>query len=204
MTSDARNSQIPSLPLASPVSGRVFDGVRNVHGLRALRLELRREVLRRRPARCTRTARGTRPARSGSCRAPAATAPTTRAWSPPTGSCRPASPHLMLAEEVEDERQLEQRRASTPPCRSTTCHLQQTGVVRVLHAAVVQPAVHAGQALDEHRHEDDVDADERAPEVDLAEQLVHLPAGRLREPVVDARRTARRSSPAPRRSGSGR
>src|SRR5229473_377780 len=44
MTSDARNSQTPSLPLWRPVSGRAS----TVYGmimLRALRLELRREVL---------------------------------------------------------------------------------------------------------------------------------------------------------------
>ena len=55
-----------------------------------------------------------------------------------------------------------------------------------MQAAVVQPAVHPAQALDEHRHEHRVDADERAPEVNLAEHVVHLPACRLREPVIDA------------------
>src|SRR6266567_4184175 len=44
MTSEARNSQIPSLPLASPESGR-GSTVYGISMLRALRFELGREVL---------------------------------------------------------------------------------------------------------------------------------------------------------------
>src|SRR5215510_10400146 len=44
MTSDARNNQIPSLPLARPVSGR-GSTVYGISMLGALRFELRREVL---------------------------------------------------------------------------------------------------------------------------------------------------------------
>src|ERR1700730_12084490 len=40
--------------------------------------------------------------------------------------------------------------------------------------------------LPQHRKEDDVDTDEGTEEVNPAEQGVHLAAGRLREPVVDA------------------
>ena len=116
---------------------------------------------------------------------------------------RPTAPHLMLQKKLKMNGSWNSPSAhAAKPI--TMFHFEQARVVRVLHAAVVQPAVHAAQALDEHRHEDDVDADERAPEVDLAEQVVHLPAGHLREPVVDARRTARRSCPARPRSGSGR
>src|SRR5262249_32710911 len=43
MTSDARNNQIPSLPLARPVSGR-GSTVYGISMLRTLRFELRREV----------------------------------------------------------------------------------------------------------------------------------------------------------------
>src|SRR6266566_9733621 len=43
MTSDARNSQMPSLPLASPESGR-GSTVYGISMLRALRFELWREV----------------------------------------------------------------------------------------------------------------------------------------------------------------
>ena len=53
--------------------------------------------------------------------------------------------------------------------------------------SVEQAPRDAGQPDDEHRHEDDVHADERAGEVDLAERLVHLPPGCLRIPVVDPR-----------------
>src|SRR5215470_7443550 len=44
MTSDARNNQIPSFPLARPVSGR-GSTVYGISMLRALRFELRREIL---------------------------------------------------------------------------------------------------------------------------------------------------------------
>ena len=76
--------------------------------------------------------------------------------------------------------------------------------VRIRAAAVVEPAVDAGEALDEHRHEHAVHADERSPEVQLAEPLVQHPSGDFRKPVVDARQTARRACPARRRSESGR
>ena len=54
--------------------------------------------------------------------------------------------------------------------------------------AVVETPRHAGQPYEEHRHEDDVHADERANPMDLAERLVHLSPGRLRIPVVDPRK----------------
>ena len=57
----------------------------------------------------------------------------------------------------------------------------------VARAGVIQPAVHAHQADHEHRHEDQVHADERSPEMHLAEPLVEHAAGDAREPVVDAR-----------------
>src|SRR5215467_15523520 len=44
MTSDARNSQIPSFPFARPVSGR-GSTVYGISMLRALRFKLRREIL---------------------------------------------------------------------------------------------------------------------------------------------------------------
>ena len=48
-------------------------------------------------------------------------------------------------------------------------------------------ARHPLQADVVHREERQVEADERQPEVQLAEPLVVHPAGHLREPVVDAR-----------------
>ena len=75
--------------------------------------------------------------------------------------------------------------------------------VRVERAAVPQPPVHAGQPLDEHRHEDHVHAHERADEVDPPERLVHHPARRSAGTSNRCRRTARRSCPARRDSGSG-
>src|SRR4051812_724756 len=47
MTSDARNSQMPSLPLVSPVSGRASTVYGIFMALCALRLELGREILHR-------------------------------------------------------------------------------------------------------------------------------------------------------------
>ena len=88
-------------------------------------------------------------------------------------------------EEIEDERNLEQHQ---PPgrVRHELVPVQHGLRVRVLHAAVIEPAVHAMQPLDEHREENAVDEDERAEEMNLAQQLAHLTSRGFREPVVDA------------------
>jgi hypothetical protein len=58
--------------------------------------------------------------------------------------------------------------------------------VHVDRAAIPQSAIHAREALHEHRHEDQVHEHERPEEVDLAERLVHHAARDFRKPVVDA------------------
>ena len=58
--------------------------------------------------------------------------------------------------------------------------------VLILDAAVVHPTVHASQPLDHHRHEDTIHKDQRAPEVDFPQDIIHLATGSLGEPVVDA------------------
>ena len=53
-------------------------------------------------------------------------------------------------------------------------------------AAIVPAAVHPEHALQKHRQENHVHADERGPEMDLAPEVVHLSPGRFREPIIDA------------------
>ena len=72
--------------------------------------------------------------------------------------------------------------------------------VRIVDVA----ARHAGEAEEVLREEDQVDADERHPEVQLAERLVVHVAGHLREPVVPAGEDARTPRRATARSGSAR
>ena len=57
------------------------------------------------------------------------------------------------------------------------------------------PPRHAGRPEKMHREEGQVDADERGPEMDLAERLVIGPPGHLPDPVIERRRTARTPRP---------
>ena len=45
--------------------------------------------------------------------------------------------------------------------------------------------MHPEHSLQEHRQENHVHADERRPEMHLAPELVHHPAGRFREPIIN-------------------
>src|SRR5690606_12784722 len=50
---------------------------------------------------------------------------------------------------------------------------------------IVDAAVLTGGAENEKRQKDSVESDNRAPEVDLAPEVVHLSTEHLREPIVD-------------------
>src|ERR1051325_9034212 len=70
-------------------------------------------------------------------------------------------------------------------------HVDRLQVVQegVLHRVVDAPHVPA-DAEDVHRKEGAVEGDERRPEMDLAERLVHHAAEHLRKPVVDGGKNA--------------
>src|SRR5581483_12120631 len=93
---------------------------------------------------------------------------------------------LDAREEVVDERQLAEEAPDRASRHDRIRRRRRFLRMRVLDAAVIQTARDAGEALIEHRHEDAVDEDERAPEMQLPELLVQHPPGDLREPVVDA------------------
>ena len=84
----------------------------------------------------------------------------------------PARDHVV----EEDE-----RRGAEPERRERDEHVE----VGELRQVVGDAARHPLRAEDVHREEGEVEADEREPEVELAEPLVVHPAGHLREPVVD-------------------
>src|SRR5207237_2408619 len=93
---------------------------------------------------------------------------------------------LQADEEIDDEYQLRQPQPPRAPGDEDIQRLH-SAPVRV-DGRVVQPPRQSGHALEEHRHEDQVDADEADPEVDLAQRGVELLAGGFRVPIVDARK----------------
>src|SRR5437764_15335668 len=60
-----------------------------------------------------------------------------------------------------------------------------TGDVPAL-AAIVPTPMHSEHSLQKHRQKNHVHADERGPEMHFSPELVHHPAGRFGEPIVDA------------------
>src|SRR6266850_886449 len=58
--------------------------------------------------------------------------------------------------------------------------------MEIRRATVIQPARYTRQALEQHRQENAVHEDQRTPKMKFAERLVHMFAGRLWKPVVDA------------------
>ena len=107
---------------------------------------------------------------------------TGRTFRLPTPGSRFPTP---VAREIPDERQLKCRERES--CvRHVGLPLQRRLRVRITCAGVPQAAVHAHQSDREHRHEDQVHAHERTPEVNLAEGLVQRPAGDRRIPEVNA------------------
>src|SRR5688572_10518207 len=54
--------------------------------------------------------------------------------------------------------------------------------------SVVPPAMHSRHALNEHRHENPIHADKRAEEVNAPPEVIELPAGGLRIPVINTRK----------------
>src|ERR1041385_6736232 len=51
--------------------------------------------------------------------------------------------------------------------------------------AIVPPPMHSCHALQEHRQENQVHADQRRPEMHFSPELAHSSAGRFREPEID-------------------
>src|SRR5258705_1799561 len=52
--------------------------------------------------------------------------------------------------------------------------------------ALLPPPMHPGHSLQEHWKKNHVHADERRPKMYFAPEIVHLSAGRLGEPVINA------------------
>src|ERR1044071_5344210 len=89
-------------------------------------------------------------------------------------------------DDVPDERKLED--AERKSCvRHVGLPLQSWLSVRITCARIPQAAIHANQADREHRHEDQIHADERSPEMNLAERLVQRTAANCGPPVINAR-----------------
>src|SRR6266487_4307489 len=53
--------------------------------------------------------------------------------------------------------------------------------------AVIPAPVHPSHSLQKHRQKNHVHADERRPKMHFAPEIVHLSAGRFREPIINPR-----------------
>ena len=147
--------------------------------------------------------RDARSAPPRSCQSAAATRPPTRASSRPT-DCRPATaPRRRLMTRLNEKRQLQQAKGERA---ERHVQLRRAGALRnrVLLAGVVQTAIDASEPEREHRQEDRVHRDERAPEVEHTEPVIERASGDFREPVIDAGEDREDACPARRRSGSAR